>query len=148
MSMIADREEIRRVTDSMNELLYHEEMMWMQCSKIDWLREGDRNTKHFHRKAVWRARKNKVKLIIDDNGMTHTDQGNMGQLFLNHFQNLFTADASIDPMPVLNLLEEKVTGEMNEKLCAEFTEKEIADALFQIGPLKVPGPDGLLMAGV
>jgi hypothetical protein len=47
----------------------------------------------------------------------------MGQLFLNHFQNLFTADSSIDPTPVLNLLEEKVTGEMNEKLCAEFIEK-------------------------
>jgi hypothetical protein len=31
---------------------------------------------------------------------------------------------------------------MNEKLCADFTEKEIGDALFQIGPLKAPGPDG------
>jgi hypothetical protein len=31
---------------------------------------------------------------------------------------------------------------MNEKLCADFTEKEIGDALFQISPLKAPGPDG------
>lgn len=29
MTMNADREEIRRVTDSMNDLLYREEMMWM-----------------------------------------------------------------------------------------------------------------------
>jgi hypothetical protein len=47
MSMNADREEIRRVTDSMNELLYREEMMWMQHSRIDWLREGDQSTKFF-----------------------------------------------------------------------------------------------------
>jgi hypothetical protein len=44
LSMNADREEIRVVTDQMNELLYREEMMWMQRSRIDWLREGDRNT--------------------------------------------------------------------------------------------------------
>jgi hypothetical protein len=32
---------------------------------------------------------------------------------------------------------------MNEALLAEFTEKEIGDALFQKGPLKAPGPDDL-----
>jgi hypothetical protein len=31
---------------------------------------------------------------------------------------------------------------MNEKLVMEFTDKEISDALFQIGPLKAPGADG------
>jgi hypothetical protein len=35
-----------------------------------------------------------------------------------------------------------VDEETNEKLCAPFTEKEINDALFPIGPLKAPGPDG------
>jgi hypothetical protein len=33
---------------------------------------------------------------------------------------------------------------MNESLCKEFTEEEIGDALFQIGPLKAPGIDGFL----
>ena len=30
LSMNADRKEIREATDSLNELLYREEMMWMQ----------------------------------------------------------------------------------------------------------------------
>jgi hypothetical protein len=49
----APMQEIRVTSDAMNELLYREEMLW--------LKEGDRNTKYFHRKAVWRARKNKIK---------------------------------------------------------------------------------------
>jgi hypothetical protein len=40
--MNADRQEIRRVTDRMNELLYQEEMMWLQRSRLTWLKEGDK----------------------------------------------------------------------------------------------------------
>jgi hypothetical protein len=31
---------------------------------------------------------------------------------------------------------------MNNQLCQDFSDEEILDALFQIGPIKAPGPDG------
>jgi hypothetical protein len=39
---------------------------------------------------------------------------------------------------VINLFSPKVTDEMNDRLCCDFTDEEISDALFQIGPIKAP----------
>jgi hypothetical protein len=58
------------------------------------------------------------------------------------FQDLYTRDDHIDPNIITDLLDQRVDEEMNTRLCAPFSEKEISDALFQIGPLKAPGPDG------
>jgi hypothetical protein len=142
MNMNADRMEIRAVTDKMNELLYREEMMWMQRSRIDWLRDGDRNTRFFHSKAVWRARKNRIKKLRDDNGEWQANSAVMGQMATDYFKNLFQAETPLQSAPLLEIFAEKITMEMNEKLCMEFSDREISDALFQIGPLKSPGPDG------
>jgi hypothetical protein len=142
MSMNADRREIRAVADEMNELLYREEMMWMQHSRINWLREGDRNTKFFQNKAVWRARKNKIKKLKDDNGIWQENSKVMGQMAINYFKDLFVVEENLVTDPVLELFEEKITHDMNDQLCMDFLDKEISDALFQIGPLKAPRPDG------
>jgi hypothetical protein len=49
------------------------------------------------------------------------------------------------PDQILHVVQQKVTHEINEDLCKAFTKKEISDAMFQMGPLKAPCPDGFLM---
>jgi hypothetical protein len=126
----------------MNELLYKEEMLWVQRSRISWLKEGDRNTKFFHQKAVWRARRNKIKKLKDDDGVWNEAPSDMERMATSYFKELFTRDPSLNSDALVDLIQEKVTPEMNLDLCKDFTDDEIGDALFQIGPLKAPGVDG------
>jgi hypothetical protein len=138
----APREIIRETMDVMNELLYREEMLWLQRSRISWLKEGDRNTKFFHRKAVWRARKNRIASLKDQDGVVQDTPNEMERMTTSYFQSVYTRDLSIQPRPVVNLFQEVISEEVNETLCRPFSELEISDAIFQIGPLKAPGPDG------
>jgi hypothetical protein len=140
----AEQHEIRQATDHMQELLYKEEMLWLQRSRVTWLKEGDRNTKFFHQKEVWRARKNKIKKLKDDQGVWQNAPTDMERMATSYFQELFTHAPSLNPDDLISLTQEKVTPQMNESLCKEFTDDEIGDALFQIGPLKAPGVDGFL----
>jgi hypothetical protein len=137
-----DQAEMRRVADHMNELLYKEEMIWLQRSRVTWLKEGDRNTKYFHQRAVWRARKNYIKKLKDDEGRWQDVPSEMERMATSYFKELFKKDPSLNANNLTSLFQEKVSAEMNESLCKDFSDEEIGDALFQIGPLKAPGTDG------
>ena len=59
-----------------------------------------------------------------------------------YFSNLFSKDTSINPNDLTNLFDAKITQEMNRDLCKPYSEEEISNVLFQIGPFKAPRPDG------
>ena len=58
------------------------------------------------------------------------------------FKDLYTKDDKVAPQELINMMQARVNEDMNNMLTKDFTENEISDALFQIGPLKAPGPDG------
>jgi hypothetical protein len=129
----------------MDELLYQEEMMWLEHSRVAWLKEGDRNTDFFHRQARWRARKNKITKLRRADGTWVEDPNELKELLVALFVDLYRVHNEVNPQQVLSLVEPKVMQEMNEGLIGVLSDKEISDALFQMGPLKVPGSDGFLM---
>jgi len=67
----------------------------------------------------------------------------MAGMINNYFSDLYTKDPAVVPLEVTQLFDQCITDDMNDTLCKPFTEEEISNALFQIGPLKATGPDGL-----
>jgi hypothetical protein len=59
------------------------------------------------------------------------------------FKNLYTADPQVYPDELIDLIHSPISEDINQSLCRDFLDQEIADALFQIGPPKAPGPDGM-----
>jgi hypothetical protein len=68
MGAWADHSKLMKVRQRMDELFESEELMWLQRSRVAWLKEGDRNTKYFHRKVAHRAKKNRIKLLRKEDG--------------------------------------------------------------------------------
>jgi hypothetical protein len=66
----------------------------------------------------------------------------MQAMVRDFFKDLYTADLGVNPQELVQLFRPMITEEMNAELCKEFSDEEISDTLFQIGPLKAPGPDG------
>jgi hypothetical protein len=74
----------RLIKHRIDELLYREEMIWLQRFRVAWLKEGDRNTKYFRQQVKWRAQKNKIRKLYRLDGSwceNQKDMQNMARQF-------------------------------------------------------------------
>lgn len=68
-------EEISALRKEINERLIREEVMWKQRSRVEWLKNKDRNTKFFHVATSQRRRKNSIEGLKDSIGVWHEEDG-------------------------------------------------------------------------
>jgi hypothetical protein len=124
-------------------LLEQEETHWMQRSRANWLRHGDRNTSFFHHYATARRKKNFIKKLKNDQEEWSEGTDQLKPLIYHYFANLFMSEVNeLDPA-MMDKIMPRVTDLMNEKLLAPFTPEDVKKAAFSIGDFKAPGPDGL-----
>jgi hypothetical protein len=134
--------EEKKVEERIAELGYREEIMWRQRARIQWLAEGDKNTRIFHHKASMRRKKNKIDKLTRADGSVCENVNELEQMAHDFYEDLYKSENTIGIEEVLSHVPRKVNGEMNETLNAAYTEEEVKTTLFQIFPSKAPGPDG------
>ncbi|BFG37899.1 hypothetical protein CerSpe_241730 [Prunus speciosa] len=133
----------REVERKINNLLEVEETMWQQRSRVTWLNKDNRNTKFFHEKAKSRGRNNTIRRLFDDSNVWQLASDNIGSMFCNYFNGLFTQTGGQDMELVMAAITPCVTMNMNEILLRPFNRSELKQALGQMYPTKAPGIDGM-----
>lgn len=119
-----------------------EEFFWEQWARVNWLKNGDRNTSYFHQVAIQRQVHGRIKELEVANGESISTTEKMLNLASKFFGDLFSASEIGFDDRLFGLVEKRVTTEMNALLIKQFTEEDITYAVNMMAPLKAPGIDG------
>jgi hypothetical protein len=109
-------------------------------SRIQWLKEGDANTRFFHLHARHRKKKNFIGKLVSDAGIC-TDHDDKERL-IHHFYNGLLGTAGNRELTIDLQALEMPTHDLT---CLEvpFAEKEVWETIKQMPLDKAPGPDGV-----
>ena len=114
--------------------------MWRQKSREIWLKEGDKNTRFFHKMANSHRRHNNINSLKINEVWCREDQGlQLG--IVNAFQNLLL-DQGDWRANLVGLDFSKLDEMEAARLEMPFTEEEVRTTLKEMHGEKAPGPNG------
>eukprot|EP00253_Pinus_taeda_P008493 PITA_08493 len=122
-----------------------EEIFWRQKSRVQWIKEGQRNTKFFHRSTIAHKNNNIIVKITNQYGIERHTHEDMEKFLLQYFQKI-AEETSEDRYQFMKrftqYIPKLVTREDNFNLNRIVTEEEIEEAVKEMQNGKAPGPDG------
>ncbi|KAL1156396.1 hypothetical protein V6Z11_A08G089000 [Gossypium hirsutum] len=80
--------------EELEEILNHEELLWKQKSRCDWLKLGDRNTKFFHGRTLHRRKINCINALRNANGDWLYEPNEVQIEAIRFFQKLYEENSS------------------------------------------------------
>lgn len=135
--------EQRDLREEIKELLTREEIMWKQRSRVQWLREGDRNTQFFHSRASNRRKQNNILRLKGEDGRWVENEEEVCSLVSRYFSDLFSSSSPQHCNSVVEDIDQSLTDGDRLSIERQVTSKEVYEALMQMAPNKAPGPDGM-----
>lgn len=125
-----------------NEATKDEKIFLYQKARIEWLRDGDRNSAFFHKIIKGRLHINRVLKICNEKGESF-DGEDVANQFVEHFTKYLGNSCPVQELRDSNsLFQQKVSEEDALQIIKEVTDEEIKTSMFDIGDSKAPGPDG------
>lgn len=104
---------------------------------------GDKNFKFFHATTIQRRGCNILQRIKNGDGEWVEGQEEIEATVLTYFNEIYQQAEPNLNRDCINVIPRLVTNEMNDNLLLHVTNAEIRKAVFHMGALKAPGPDGL-----
>ncbi|GJZ81199.1 RNA-directed DNA polymerase, eukaryota, reverse transcriptase zinc-binding domain protein [Tanacetum coccineum] len=136
------REDEVKILDEYTIAAQDEENLLCQRAKVDWLKNGDKNSSYFHKVLKGKLKRSKIHRVLDNDDVPH-EKDQVGVQFVNHFEKFHgaTSDGVKMDRDEASLFNKIDAGEA-ECMSKEVTEAEIKKALFDIEDNKAPGPNG------
>lgn len=75
----------RKLRKELQSTLQHEELLWYQRSREEWITSGDSNTKFYHTATSVKKNKTRINSLLSEEGIWISDKN----LLLNHVRNFF-----------------------------------------------------------
>jgi exonuclease III len=138
-------QEEEKLRQQLEERRKQEEILWKQKSRVQWLKEGERNTKFFHRTVVHRRHVNRITHLEDGQGNIIREHSKIEAELINFYQDLLTEtqeDRSEAIQRITRHIPTIVTPEQNAALTRPITQEEVDQAIRDMPSGKAPGPDG------
>ncbi|XP_071923061.1 uncharacterized protein [Coffea arabica] len=120
-----------------------EETYWGQNTKVQWLKEEDRNTKYFHAMIEEKRRRNNISILQRGDGTWCKSEGEVEGEINEYFRKVFTSNNPRQFDAILSGIPRMITGQMNNKLTKPVSEMEVRKSVLFLHPNKAPGLDAI-----
>jgi len=133
------------IEDQLLNRAQQEEILWRQKSRSRWLKEGENNTKFFHKTTVQRRMYNLISHFQNDQGERIEMHEGIEEGFLRYFKKVHQ-EPNTDRLPAIEKILQKIpkliTEEHNLLLLQPIQLHEVDSAVKQLKAGKALGPDG------
>ncbi|XP_023637692.1 uncharacterized protein LOC111830242 [Capsella rubella] len=122
------------------------ETFYRQKSRIRWLKEGDANTRFFHRAVIANQARNLISYLRGENDIRVVNVSQIKGMIIAYYSHLLgSVDSAVTPYSVDRIQDIqpfRCDATLTSNLSRIPSEEEIIQTLFSMPKNKAPGPDG------
>ncbi|XP_074277012.1 uncharacterized protein LOC141600668 [Silene latifolia] len=119
-----------RLRKELDDILEQEELLWYQKSRVDFIRDGDRNTSYFQVSTLVRRWRNRINMLKNDDGQWVEDSNDIKEMVIEFFKRLYTDDTpEREDADIPYDLFQEFSNEQWDKLSRSYSPAEIDNVI-------------------